>query len=205
MSYFISLDGMDGAGKSTQLQFIEAWYAEKRLPVYLTREIGGTELGERLRDLILNPEHDWEPDSELLLIFAARKQHVERRIKPLLAQGISVVCDRFNDATYAYQGLRLGADAEARIAALERWALGDFRPDLSFILLLDEAEALQRRQQRQKAQDIMELQAPRFHQQLAAIYHQRSRLPHHAAINANATAETVWADIRQHLEALYAL
>lgn len=130
---FITLDGIDGSGKSTHLATIENWFAERNLPVLFTREPGGTPLGESLRSLLLDPATKVGLRSETLLMFAARQQHLDDVILPALAKGIHVVSDRFTDATFAYQGGGRGIP-EADIAVLENWVQGSLRPDLTFIL-----------------------------------------------------------------------
>ena len=130
---FITLDGIDGSGKSTHLATIENWFAERNLPVLFTREPGGTPLGESLRSLLLDPATKVGLRSETLLMFAARQQHLDDVILPTLAKGIHVVSDRFTDATFAYQGGGRGIP-EADIAVLENWVQGSLRPDLTFIL-----------------------------------------------------------------------
>jgi len=130
----ITVEGPDGAGKTTQLPHIEYWLSQRGVPVLTTREPGGTVLGEALRELVLHGgEESIRPDAELLLIFAARAQHLQQRILPALQQGTWVLCDRFTDASYAYQGAgrRLGTE---RVRALETWLQGDFRPDLTLLL-----------------------------------------------------------------------
>ena len=101
---FITLDGIDGAGKSTNLNVIRNWFDKRRLPVLFTREPGGTPLGEALREILLNPATQAGLRTETLLMFAARQQHLQDVIEPALAQGIHVISDRFTDATFAYQG-----------------------------------------------------------------------------------------------------
>ncbi len=131
--YFITLEGGEGAGKSTCLTFVEQFLRAKGLPVLVTREPGGTELGERLRELLLHQKDlDITGDTELLLMFAAREQHLEEVIKPALLDGSWVICDRFTDATYAYQGGGRGVPDE-RIAVLEAWVQDGFRPDLTLL------------------------------------------------------------------------
>ena len=101
---FITLDGIDGSGKTTQLNVIRDWFAARQMPVVFTREPGGTPLGEKLRELLLDPQTRVSLHTETLLMFAARRQHLEDVVLPALAQGIHVVSDRFTDATFAYQG-----------------------------------------------------------------------------------------------------
>src|SRR5690606_40286049 len=126
---FITLEGGEGAGKSTQLRAIADWLRRRGRDVVVTREPGGTPLGERLREVLLHGQGDMSPDAEALLMFAARAEHLARVIRPALAAGRSVLCDRFTDATYAYQGGGRGIPA-TRLAALEQWGQGGLRPDL---------------------------------------------------------------------------
>ncbi len=129
---FITIEGGDGAGKSTQLQTIQDWLAQHQIDAVFTREPGGTSLGESLRALLLGEGgHAMGADAELLMMFAARAQHIESVIQPNLDAGKWVVSDRFTDASFAYQGARQ-MTAE-RIAALEQWVQGSLRPDLTLL------------------------------------------------------------------------
>ena len=131
---FITLEGSEGSGKSTNLAFIHQQLQAAGLDVVLTREPGGTPLSEQIRDLLLDHRNGaMHSDTELLLMFAARAQHINEVILPALGRGQWVLCDRFTDATYAYQGSGRGID-EGRIAQLEQWVQGDLRPDLTFFL-----------------------------------------------------------------------
>jgi len=130
---FISIEGGEGGGKSTNIAFIQQYLETSGHEVVVTREPGGTWLGEKVRELLLNPDHkNLKDDSELLLMFAARAQHIADIIRPALAQGKWVLCDRFTDATFAYQGGGRGISHE-RIAVLEQWVQGDLRPDLTLL------------------------------------------------------------------------
>lgn len=130
---FITLEGPEGAGKSTNREYLAQLLREQGVTVCLTREPGGTPLAERIRELLLSPsEEPMAADTELLLVFAARAQHLQQVIKPALARGEWVLCDRFTDATYAYQGGGRGLSS-ARIAELERFVQGDLRPDLTLV------------------------------------------------------------------------
>ena len=126
----ITVEGIDGAGKSTHLPWLKESIEDRGHKAWLTREPGGTALGERLRDLLLH--QPMAQLTETLLMFAARREHCEREIWPRLDQGVWVVCDRFTDATYAYQGGGHGV-AAASIQSLERLSLGEFRPDLTLL------------------------------------------------------------------------
>ncbi|WP_165671550.1 dTMP kinase [Metapseudomonas otitidis] len=141
---FITLEGPEGAGKSTNRDFIAARLRERGVEVLLTREPGGTPLAERIRELLLAPsDESMAVDTELLLMFAARAQHLDRVIRPALVAGQVVLCDRFTDATYAYQGGGRGVSM-ARIAELERFVQGSLRPDLTLVFDLPVEVGLQR-------------------------------------------------------------
>ena len=145
---FITIDGLEGAGKSTQIDFIKNYLSDRNRDVFLSREPGGTDLGERLRALLLDKNIDaMHPDTELLLMFAARNEHVKKVIVPKLEQGVWVISDRFTDASYAYQGGGRGIPLK-RIGELEQWTLQDFVPDMTFLLDLDVELGLSRVEQR---------------------------------------------------------
>ena len=127
---FITLEGIDGAGKSSHLKFIAACIENRGRRVHTTREPGGTPLGEKLRNLLLNEK--MHGDTEALLMFASRREQLVEMIEPQLQQGVWVVCDRFTDSTYAYQCGGRGLP-EARVAVLESWVHGELQPDLTFL------------------------------------------------------------------------
>ncbi|MHB8741749.1 MAG: dTMP kinase [Sulfuricaulis sp.] len=130
---FITLEGGEGAGKSTNLAFTRDWLQRAGHEVVVTREPGGTKLGESIRDILLHRlELDMSPESEILLMFAARAEHIAKVIRPALAAGKIVLCDRFTDATYAYQGGGRGIPL-GRIAVLEDWVQGGLHPDLTLL------------------------------------------------------------------------
>ena len=130
---FITLEGPEGAGKSTNREYLAECLREQGIEVVLSREPGGTPLAERIRELLLAPSDEiMDSDTELLLVFAARAQHLAQVIRPALARGAVVLCDRFTDATYAYQGGGRGL-SEARIAELERFVQGELRPNLTLV------------------------------------------------------------------------
>ena len=130
---FITLEGPEGAGKSTNREYLAELLIQAGIEVVLTREPGGTPLAERIRELLLAPDSEvMAVDTELLLMFAARAQHLAGVIRPALARGAVVLCDRFTDATYAYQGGGRGLAYE-RIAILEQFVQGDLRPDLTLV------------------------------------------------------------------------
>lgn len=131
---FITLEGIEGAGKSSAIKTLEEWIRSRGIALLTTREPGGTELGEAVRELLLSHRHTGMCDeAELLLMFAARAEHLHRQIEPALCAGQWVLCDRFTDATYAYQGGGRRSDW-ARIQTLERWVQGTRRPDHTFLL-----------------------------------------------------------------------
>ncbi|GHE22582.1 dTMP kinase [Halomonas urumqiensis] len=142
---FITLEGGEGVGKSTNVKRVVEWLEARGIEVVCTREPGGTPRAEAIRELLLAPQGD-EPlddDAELLLMFAARAQHLAQVIRPALARGAWVVCDRFTDATFAYQGGGRGID-QNRIAILERFVQHGLEPDLTLLLDMPMAAAQQR-------------------------------------------------------------
>ena len=144
---FVTLEGGEGAGKSTNVSVIVDELTEAGIPLKLTREPGGTALGEALRGLLLGSENEITHDAELLLMFAARAEHVHSVILPHLTRGCWVICDRFTDSTYAYQGWGRGVPLE-RIAALENWVQGELRPDSTLLFDLPVEQGLARAGQR---------------------------------------------------------
>ena len=161
MPRFITVEGIEGAGKTSCLDLLEQRIRRRGHEVLVTREPGGTPLGEDLRQLLLGHRHDgMADDTELLLMFAARAEHLHAKIEPALAAGSWVLCDRFTDATYAYQGYGRGIDLQ-RIAALETWVLGERRPDLTLLLDLPVEVGLERAGRR-STPDRFERQALTF-------------------------------------------
>jgi dTMP kinase len=144
---FITLEGGEGAGKSTCLAYINEILEQAGKRVLVTREPGGTPLGEKIRELLLHGRENMDVDTELLLMFAARAEHLARVIRPALAEGTIVVCDRFTDATYAYQGGGRGVPEE-RIRILEDWTQQGIRPDLTLLLDIPAVQGLVRAGQR---------------------------------------------------------
>ena len=141
---FISLEGGEGAGKTTSRAFISSFLQQQGIAVVETREPGGTEVSEAIRAVLLDKALPaMHSDTELLLMFAARNEHLQKTIIPALAQGKWVICDRFTDATYAYQGYGRGIDQQ-RIAVLETWVQGTLRPDYTFLFDIDVKLGMQR-------------------------------------------------------------
>ncbi len=166
---FITLEGGEGAGKSTNLAYARQCLEQAGKTVVVTREPGGTELGERVREILLH-RRDLQivADSELLLMFAARAEHLAKVIRPALAAGKTVLCDRFTDATYAYQGGGRGIPAE-RIAAIEDWVQGSRRPDLTLVFDLP-VEAGRARAGQRSEPDRFELESNEFFTRVRATY-----------------------------------
>ncbi|XXQ69316.1 dTMP kinase [Neisseriaceae bacterium B1] len=200
---FITLDGIDGAGKTTQLHVIRDWFAQRRLPVIFTREPGGTALGEQLRNLLLNHDSKVSLHTETLLMFAARRQHLEELILPALASGTHVVSDRFTDATFAYQGGGRGIPYE-KIEALETWVQGKLRPDLTILLDVPLEVSLARiEESRQK--DRFEQEDSAFFQRVRDAYLARMNAApeHYALVNSNRDKSEVKQEIEQILNQLF--
>ena len=167
---FITLEGMDGAGKSTHIPHIIALLQAQGHEVVSTREPGGTHLGERLRELVLH--ETMHVETETLLMFAARKEHIECVIKPALARGAYVLSDRFTDATYAYQSGAKGLTA-SKIEALEQWVQGEFQPDLT--LLFDvPVEVSVERLRATRSPDKFERENAEFFSRIRLAYLQRA-------------------------------
>jgi len=167
---FITLEGIEGAGKSTVARYILEWLRARNVPALLTREPGGTPLAERVRDLVLQPDGEALPAAaELLLMFAARSIHVTNLIRPALARGEWVICDRFTDATRAYQGGGRGLDA-AGIEALATLVHADLTPDLTLLLDLPVELGLARAQARHGQADRFEQERGPFFARVRATY-----------------------------------
>jgi dTMP kinase len=170
---FISLEGGEGAGKSTLLAGLRDWIGQQGVTLVQTREPGGTELGEAVRAIVLDPRHrNLAAETELLLMFASRAQLVRERIEPALAAGQWVLCDRFADASYAYQGGGRGQPMQ-RIAALEQWACAGVTPDLTLLLDLPVATGRARAAGR-SAPDRIEIEADGFFERVRAAYRERA-------------------------------
>ncbi|MDO4434156.1 MAG: dTMP kinase [Alysiella sp.] len=200
----ITLDGIDGAGKTTQLEVIKNWFAMQQMPVVFTREPGGTVLGEKLRELLLSPESKVSLHTETLLMFAARRQHLEEVILPALASGKHVVSDRFTDATFAYQGGGRGMPHE-KIAILETWVQDELRPDLTILLDVPLSVSLERIE-RSRDKDRFEREDAAFFERVRATYLQRAaQVPaYYAVIDSNREKAVVRAEIEAVLSALFA-
>ena len=172
---FITLEGPEGAGKTTNREFLAERLRTAGHEVLLTREPGGTPLAERIRELLLAPSDEpMATDTELLLMFAARAQHLDQVIRPALVAGKVVLCDRFTDATYAYQGGGRGV-SEARIAVLEDFVQGTLRPDLTLVFDLPVDVGLARAAARGRL-DRFEQEGPAFFEAVRQTYLRRAAL-----------------------------
>ncbi|AZC36294.1 dTMP kinase [Pseudomonas chlororaphis] len=170
---FITLEGPEGAGKSTNREYLAERLRAAGIEVLLTREPGGTPLAERIREVLLTPGDEvMNPDTELLLVFAARAQHLAEVIRPALARGAVVLCDRFTDSTYAYQGGGRGLSVE-RIATLERFVQGELRPDLTLVFDLPVEVGLARASARGRL-DRFELEGRVFFDAVRQAYLKRA-------------------------------
>lgn len=193
---FITIEGTEGVGKSTNLAFVCDWLQRQGIEVVVTREPGGTPLAEEVRDLLLVKRAEVvDETAELLLVFAARAQHLQQVIKPALARGTWVLCDRFTDATYAYQGGGRGLDTQI-IAQLESLVQGDLRPDLTLILDIDVALGLERARQRAEL-DRFESEAVAFFERVRAAYRRLAEAApaRYALVDAGQMLEAVQRDI----------
>ncbi|RBI69472.1 dTMP kinase [Vreelandella sulfidaeris] len=205
---FITLEGGEGVGKSTNVSFVAEWLEAQGLDVVLTREPGGTERGEAIRALLLDPapQEPLHVDAELLLMFAARAQHLAEKILPALARGAWVVCDRFTDATFAYQGGGRGIASE-RIAVLEKFVQQGLSPDLTLLLDMPQEAAKQRLESRlrdrHEQRDRFEQEQADFFQAVREAYLARAtEAPERfAVIDAQYALEEVQTQISQALTA----
>jgi len=199
---FITIEGIEGAGKTTCIQVVTEVTERQGISAIHTREPGGTDLGEDLRNLLLGHKHiGMSDDAELLMMFAARAQHIAQKIKPALDVGKWVLCDRFTDATYAYQGYGRGIPLE-KIASLENWVQGALRPDLTLLMDLPVEVGMERAGKR-SAPDRFESEAWDFFERIRKGYlsiaaEQPSRVK---VIDASQDLANVQAQIRAAMEA----
>jgi dTMP kinase len=167
---FITLEGGEGAGKSTHARALSQALTERGISTIVTREPGGSPGAEVIRKLLVEGEPGrWTPEVETLLMFTARADHIARTIRPALESGAWVICDRFTDSTYAYQGAGRGVDAEF-IRRIERASVGDFRPDLTLILDLPVEEGFSRIGDRAHAENRFEKFDHGFHERLRRYF-----------------------------------
>ena len=198
---FITIEGGEGAGKTTLMDRMADWLEARGRRVVRTREPGGTVLAEKLREILLDRSNaNLSGQTELLLMFASRAQHLEEVIRPALRRGDTVLCDRFTDATWAYQGGGRGLPLED-IAVLERLVHGDLQPDLTLLLDLPVEQGLRRASTRGQA-DRFEEESRAFFERVRQAYLQRaeSAPDRFAVIDASGTVDEVWAQVDEILQ-----
>jgi dTMP kinase len=197
---FITFEGVDGAGKSTHIDEVISFLESQNISVKRTREPGGTKLGEKLRELLLHDEMD--PETETLLMFAARRQHIAEIIKPNLDEGIFVVSDRFTDATYAYQygGKQV---AYSKIQTLEAWVHPDLKADLTLLFDLPVEISIDRLK-KNRTPDKFEKESEAFFNRLRNVYLDLARQHpnRYKIINANQSIETVSHDVIEAIKTI---
>lgn len=198
---FITLEGGEGAGKSSNLEWLAGRLRDAGVAVTVTREPGGTDLAERIRAVLLDPGPEPMADTtELLLVFAARAQHLAARIRPALARGDWVLCDRFMDATWAYQGAGRGLDRGA-IAALESLVLEGLNPDRTLLFDVPVAQGMARAGKR-SSPDRIEREAQAFFERVRQCYLERAAAEpeRFRVIDAGADLDAVRAQLETHLQ-----
>ena len=198
---FITVEGIEGVGKTTNIGFIHKLLSDAGKDVVLTREPGGTPLGEAIRGLLLDPEFTgMDPDCELQLMFAARAEHLARVIRPAVEVGQWVLCDRFTDATYAYQGGGRGLDTD-KITALEQLVQGDFRPDLTLLLDVPVEIGLERASNR-STPDRFEQEQVEFFERVRQAYLDMARTHdgRYRVIDASQPLEAVQRQLAEELQ-----
>ena len=198
---FITIEGGEGAGKSTMMDKLAGWLNSRGHEVLRTREPGGTVLAEKIRAILLDDQHgELSALAELLLVFASRAQHLEEMIRPALARGNTVLCDRFTDASWAYQGG--GRQMPDKwITALEQMVHGDLQPDLTLLLDLPVEQGLQRATQRGEA-DRFEQESIMFFERVRQTYRARAQSDQKrfVIIDASGDVNQVWSQIESMLE-----
>ncbi len=200
---FITIDGVEGAGKSTQIDLICSYLHRKGIKVVRTREPGGTEVGEKIRSVLLDVENqEMHSDTELLLMFSSRNELIQNKIIPALNDGYWVVSDRFTDASFAYQGggRMLNLD---RIAELEDWVLGDFKPDLTLLLDVSVEVGMARIESR-AAKDRIELEEREFFERVRSVFISRSEaFPERIKLlDASGAVDDIHSKIRALIDSL---
>lgn len=201
---FLTLEGSEGAGKSTNIAFMAEYLRSQGKKVMVTREPGGTQIGEAVRGILLNKDYTaMHPDTELLLMFAARAQHIREKILPALEQGIWVISDRFTDASYAYQGAARNMGFE-RIAQIEHWVQQGFAPDCTFVLDLPIEIGMQRVKSRGGETDRFEAEQQSFFEKVRHAYLQRAQLApeRYAVIDASQSLPAVQQQLTTVLQKL---
>jgi dTMP kinase len=200
---FITLEGIEGVGKTTNREYIRSLLEKTGKPCVETREPGGTVLGEALREMLLEHKHDgMSPDAELLMMFASRAEHLHKVILPALEAGNNVLCDRFTEATYAYQGGGRGIN-HRKISELENWVQGELRPDLTIILDAP-VETGRNRAGRRSSPDRIEKEQNDFFERVRQTYLQLATdHPHRitvvdASVELEKVQEQIYHEMKQH-------
>ena len=199
---FITIEGIEGVGKSTNLALIESLISDLGQGVLVTREPGGTMTGERIRSILLDKdEQNMTAMTELLLMFAARRQHVDQVIEPALAAGTWVISDRFTDSSYAYQGggRELGMET---VSALEDFVLGDFRPDLTIVLDLDVSTGLTRATSN-ASPDRFESEQREFFERVRQVFLDRASGDRYRVVDTSHSIEAVQSEISRIITTFY--
>ncbi len=197
--FFITLEGGEGSGKTTQAAKLCTWLTREGWNVLHTREPGGTPLAEQLRNILLNQSlESITSETEALLIFAARRQHVEHVINPALKQGMMVVCDRFADSTIAYQGYGRGLDRRM-LKTMNRWATGKLVPNLTLLFDVPVSVGLARRRGHVATQNRLDQETERFHRKVRAGFQALARREPRRIITIDTTAsqDTVEQTVKQ--------
>lgn len=200
---FISLEGGEGSGKTTAIHFIREWLDDRKIPYIMTREPGGTPLAEEIRQLILTPREEAVNDvTELLLVFAARAQHLAEKIQPELNKGVWVISDRFLDSSYVYQGKARGGDL-AMLDQLANWVVGDNKPDATLVLDVPVEVGQERVVQRQH-QDRLDKESLAFHQKVRDGFLDRAKADPKRVkvVDASQSLESVKNQIEEQLAQL---
>jgi dTMP kinase len=200
---FITFEGPDGSGKTTQIRLLVEWLREQGYEVVVTREPGGTDIGNQIRDVLHDPRNTaMDATAEILLYSADRAQHVTQFIQPALAAGRIVISDRYADSTLAYQGYGRGLDLEA-LRTITVFATGGLKPDLTLYLDITPQEGLQRRQASGDEWNRLDAEALEFHQRVRAGYMEliKQEPERWAVIDAARSVEDVQGEIRIHVQA----
>jgi len=193
----ISFEGIDGCGKSTQIELLKAYFKKNNISFSVFREPGGTEISEKIRNLLLHETDDMDPVTELLLFSAARSQLVTEEIKPRIKKGEIVVLDRFFDSTTAYQGYGRGSAELTQIEILNQLATHQTEPDVTFYLRIDPKEAAKRTKTAEK--DRMEKAGERFFKKVREGYDKLSRLDRYEVLDATESPDEIHHKIIQRL------
>lgn len=198
---FITFEGIDGVGKSTQLDLLETWLIGQGKEVLRTLEPGGTELGQEVRHLLLHRKGDVAPRAEALLYAADRAHHVATKIRPALAAGKVVLSDRYFDSSVAYQGAARELDV-SQVRDISLWAVDNLLPDLTILLDLTAEQAMARRNQTGVEPDRLEQEKVDFFERAREQYLELSKEPRFLVIDANLSVDEIHLQIRNRVEGL---